>query len=93
MSPASLALQRVIDAIPHKSHALVMSPRVSQSTGPCSHSIQTESNPSGPRKSIISLDNNPEMHVAGSPRRSLSFTGFGRIAGTVALLLIGVAAV
>ena len=65
--PGSLELTLVMEAISHRSQALVMSPRASQSTGPCSHSIHAASKPVGPRKSMMSLLCSPEMVVTSSP--------------------------
>ena len=61
--PSSLAFTLVMEVMPQRSHALVMFPRASQSTGPCSHSIHAASNPKGPRKSMMSLSCNPEIVV------------------------------
>ena len=88
--PGSLELTLVIDAICQRSHALVMSPNESQSTEPCSISIQAASNPIGPRKSMMSLLWSPEMTVTISPFRSFSFVLFTLIDANGSLLKSGV---
>ena len=67
INPASFELTLVTDAMLHRSQARVMSLICSQLTGPCSHSIQTASKPSGPKESIISLVMLPDITGMAGP--------------------------